>query len=240
MTSLNNPFFSIIMPVYNGAATIERTISAIVAQDFDDWELLIMDSCSNDATAEIIGKYALDQRIKHIVEKDKGIYDGMNKGLERSSGKWMYFTGCDDHFYNKYILSSIHNRIKERPDLMVIYGKVKFQHSGKEYDRDFDLYRLSYKNICHQAIFYQNLLFEKIGNYNLKYPLHADWDLNLRWIDREPSLFINETIAFYNETGASSTSLEDFSHDLPNRVKDELKLRSFSARLRYVFQKIRS
>lgn len=241
MTSLNNPFFSIIMPVYNGAATIDKTIRSIVEQDFKDWELLILDSCSTDDTGEILAGYVSDTRIKHLVEKDKGIYDGMNKGLEQARGKWIYFTGCDDYFISNDTLNKIYDTIRDHSDRTVIYGKVQFQNSGREYDRDFDLYRLSYKNICHQAIFYSRSIFEKYGNYSSEFPLLADWEFNIRWMDEAPSLYIDEVIASYNELGASGIQNDArFRERLPHLIKKALRTRSFKSRLRFYKQKLLS
>lgn len=92
------PFISIIMPTYNCEKYIERSISAIYVQSFNDWELLVVDDCSTDRTPELVRKWEeKDSRISLIrKEKNSGPGDAKNIGLSKARGKYISFCDADD------------------------------------------------------------------------------------------------------------------------------------------------
>jgi len=106
-----NPFFSIIIPTYNSSATISVALNSIIKQSYQNFEVIIVDGLSNDNTISIISQFQ-DDRIKIFSEKDKGVYDAMNKGINYANGKWIYFMGSDDYFYDNTILFYISNKLK--------------------------------------------------------------------------------------------------------------------------------
>ncbi|NJL12522.1 MAG: glycosyltransferase [Microscillaceae bacterium] len=89
------PKISIVTPSYNQGQYIEEAILSVIGQNYPNLEYIIIDGGSTDNTIEIIKKYE-----KHITywvsEKDKGIYDAMNKGIDVATGEWIYFLGTDD------------------------------------------------------------------------------------------------------------------------------------------------
>lgn len=202
---------SIIIPVFNSGKTIAACLDSIIQQEFDGVEVLIVDGLSNDNSLDIVRAYQ-DKHdwIRLISEKDDGIYDAMNKGVRNASGAWLYFLGSDDVLHSNNVLKSIFGKsdLSEKYDL--IYGNVIFKHSGKRYDGKFDAYRLIEKNICHQAIFYRKELFEKIGLYQTKYIVLADYVFNiLCFSDRSVRKhYIDTSIAIYNEKGFSSNCFD--------------------------------
>lgn len=85
-----NPLFSIITVSYNAEATIGRTLGSIDEQTFTDYEHLVVDGASTDATTALVEKAANPAR-KLISEPDKGLYDAMNKGISRTDGQYLIF-----------------------------------------------------------------------------------------------------------------------------------------------------
>ena len=167
---------SIIIVVYNGAATISHAIDSVMAQTYKELELIVIDGGSTDGTIEILQNYSYSNLFWKS-EPDKGVYDAMNKGIQKASGEWIYFLGCDDSFYKEDVLENIFKERKyEYADL--IYGNVL--KNGQEYDGEFDKNKIVEINICHQGIFYKTSIHERIGSYNLNYKIFADWDFNLR------------------------------------------------------------
>src|SRR2546422_844446 len=104
------PIFSIILPTFNSAAQIATALESILNQTFNDFEILVLDGCSGDNTIEIAKSYK-DTRIRIWSEKDEGIYDAMNKGIEKATGKWLYFLGSDDELYNNAILEKVFHKV---------------------------------------------------------------------------------------------------------------------------------
>ena len=198
---------SIIIVVKNGANTIEESILSVINQDYNDKELIIVDGVSTDGTMSIIMKYRKAISIL-ISEPDKGIYDAMNKGILASNGEWIYFLGSDDKLYEKSTLNKVFSN--EITGFEVIYGNVKFQHSGEIYDGEYNFDKLCLRSPCHQAVFYRRYLFDKFGYFNTQYKTASDYMLHVRTFCAGVKWgFINQIIAEYNEEGASSISKND-------------------------------
>lgn len=199
-------FFSIIIPTYNSAKTICATIDSILMQQFKDFELLIVDGISSDNTKDLVQGYK-DERISFFSEKDKGVYDAMNKGIKYSKGKYLYFIGSDDKLFDKDVLQTVFYSLSSEP-VDIIYGNSMLL-SNNELDAgvEMNLERLLFKqNINHQAIFYSQECFSKLGKYNLKYPILADWDFNIRCF-MHPDLkikYLGNTVAIYNDLNGLS------------------------------------
>lgn len=213
LKQVNTPFFSIIIPTFNAAKTLSTCLDSILNQACTNFEILLIDGCSTDDTLFIIKKYVAlaNANIKWISEIDKGIYDAMNKGIKLAKGEWLYFLGSDDQLYSIDVLYKIYDCLNENKKLDVIYGDVYSTRFNGIYDGEFNIEKIFTKNICHQAIFYKKNIFKKMGNYNIKYKVFADWDFNLRWfqskkINRE---YINIICAEYADGGYSSVNNKD-------------------------------
>jgi glycosyltransferase involved in cell wall biosynthesis len=209
----NPPKISIITPTFNAAATIAACIESVAEQTYPAKEHWIIDGVSTDDTMTIVQQYAaVYPHIRYVSEKDKGIYDAMNKGIALSEGEWLYFLGADDTFYNNQVLENIPY---QQDQVQVIYGDVlmPLDHNNDFstayiYGSNFDYQLIQQKNICHQSIFYRREIFHLFGSYNLKYKFYADWDFNLKWMlsGSVRSIYINRTIAKYSRNGISSRS----------------------------------
>jgi glycosyltransferase involved in cell wall biosynthesis len=173
-----SPFFSIIIPTFNSAKTLQSALNSILAQTFSDLEILIIDGISKDDTLNIVKENAeKDKRIRFISEKDDGIFDAMNKGIKLSQGEWLYFLGSDDRLYKPSILNAVFENLRNT-EYNFFYGNIL--SSRGVYGGQSDEAKILRKNISHQAIFYKKNIFRRIGNYDTKYKTHADWDFNIR------------------------------------------------------------
>ncbi len=196
--------FTIIIPTYNSENTLSNSIDSILKQTFTDFEILIMDGVSTDKTVEIAKSYN-DSRIIVHSEKDKGIYDAMNKGIQLAKGNWLIFLGSDDKLFDANVLSKV-AKIIFANTYDVIYGDVYSTRFNGRYDGEFGEDKILKKNICHQAIFFNKSVFKKVGNFDLNYKVYADWDHNLRWmlnpkIDKK---YVDIVISDYADGGFSS------------------------------------
>ncbi len=206
MTFKKAPLFSIIIPAYNSGTTLSVALDSIANQTFENWEVLIIDGFSTDHTIGIAEKYQKRfSNIKIFSEKDKGIYDAMNKGIDLARGDWLYFMGSDDFLYENTTLEQFLNH-KEIKNNDVVYGNVYSTRFNGVYDGEFIYSKLITKNICHQSIFFRKSVFKKIGNFNLKYESHADWHHNIRWFfsSKVLKLYVNQIITNYADGGFSS------------------------------------
>ena len=177
----------------------------------------MMDNLSSDDTVPIAKSYD-DSRIRISSEPDKGIYDAMNKGIKKSHGEWLYFLGSDDYLLNNTVLAQVNKLIPDKCD--VFYGDIEAPQLDKRHKGEWKIDDLEY-NRCHQAIFYNKSIFKKLDNYNLKYKILADQELNLRWfLNRHIlSVYYPVRIAHYSDMGFSSkASDQQFIDDFPYLV----------------------
>lgn len=116
---------SIIMPARNGEDTIVEAIRSIQAQDLEDWELLIVDDHSTDATAALVEERArLDPRILYSRNEGHGVSMARNQGLERARGEFITFLDADDLYYD-WALSARVAALRERPDRLAVHCETE-------------------------------------------------------------------------------------------------------------------
>ena len=205
--------FSIVTVCFNEVETIERTIQSVLAQDYQDVEYLVIDGGSNDGTVELAEKYTGDG-ITLISEKDNGIYDAMNKALNLASGDILYFLNADDYFYDNNVLSFAAECFEHDQTVEILSGKIMFFNTpiinGKHYHRDNFLFKNKlelYKNPNgQQCIFSRKFIFDKIGNFNLAYPLCADYEWLIRAINNNTNIhFVDRYFSNVDYQGVSYT-----------------------------------
>ncbi|MBS1663149.1 MAG: glycosyltransferase [Bacteroidetes bacterium] len=203
------PYLTIIIPTYQAEKTLQASLDSVLSQDFRDLEILVMDGGSKDRTIEIVQAAAAeDPRIRLVSERDKGVYDAMNKGVRQARGTWLFFLGSDDFLFEPTTLSTVFPGYE---DADFIYGNVVGDSYKGAYDGQFDYAKLLSRNISHQAIFYRRTLFDRFEAYDLRYKGYADWELNIR-LFRDESVrrrYIGGIIARFGPFGLSSR------HDVP-------------------------
>jgi glycosyltransferase involved in cell wall biosynthesis len=199
---MQQKLFSIITPTYNSGRKLEKTIRSVLSQNKDIYEYIILDGCSTDETASVAAKYATE--ITFVSEKDEGVYDAMNKGIDLASGKYLYFLGAGDTLKTN-ILERIAPRMPH-DELTFVYGNVYMVDRGVIYDGEFDKAKLRKYNICHQAVFYERAIFETVGRYELRFEVLADYVFNVKcfWNDRVQKKYIGYVIANFEGGGLSS------------------------------------
>jgi glycosyltransferase involved in cell wall biosynthesis len=212
MELIDNVKISVITVTFNAVDVLEQTILSVLNQSFKNIELIIIDGKSSDGTVELINKYS--DMITLVSEPDKGIYDAMNKGVKIATGDWIYFLGAGDILLN--VLHKILPHLKARNT--IYYGDVYKLDELKIYDGEFSPFKFAVKNICHQSIFYPSMVFKRY-EFDLKYRLQADYDLNLKcYGDKQIHyVYVPALIAAYDGDGMSANIL-----DIPF-FKDKLK-----------------
>jgi glycosyltransferase involved in cell wall biosynthesis len=200
------PLISVIIPTFNAAKTLKDTLDSVINQDYGNKEIWLIDGVSTDNTLEIICDYAASYAYIHWQsEKDKGIFDAMNKGIGLARGEWLYFLGADDVLYTHDVFSKIFGTsLPIAHD--IIYGNAWLASKGQVYAGEFSIDRITKENICHQAMFYHKRVFEKYPRYIIEYKAFADWYLNMQCFG-DTTLriqYIDCIIANYNEYGFSA------------------------------------
>jgi glycosyltransferase involved in cell wall biosynthesis len=176
------PVLSVITIVYNNARDIERTLLSVLNQTYDAIEYIVVDGASNDGTLEIIKRHE-GHIAKLISEKDKGIYDAMNKGLSLATGDYVIFMNSGDEFYAPDTVAKV---FATAPDADIYYGETEMVNDERESlgqrrhkaPAKFNWRSFKYgMSVSHQAIYIRRSLVEP---YDPRYQLSADID----WIIR--------------------------------------------------------
>ena len=178
---------TIITVCLNAADTIDKTLKSIISQSFKNIELIIFDGKSEDNTVDIIKKYK-DNIAFFQSAKDDGVYDAMNRALEKASGDYVLFFNAGDTFCSEDVLENAMKVISENADYDFVFGWSKCIDKNAVCTRTdkYDNYKnktfFANNNICHQAIFYKRSLFsnDKYDTQNFK--IYADWDFNVRCV----------------------------------------------------------
>lgn len=231
-----NPNISIITVCFNAEKTIEATILSVINQKYSKHEFIIIDGKSPDATLNTVNRYS--EHINVIIsEPDNGIYDAMNKGIKLAKGDWIYFLGADDQLFDSNILESV-STVLTSTKAAIVYGNVLKTPSQITYDGRFNAFKMIYKNICHQAIFYNKSVFDKMGLFDTKYSINADWEFNFKCLlsNQIKFQYIPFTIAYFNEEGASG-NIEDKAYEI--RRKDFIQQLPLWAKICFHYRKTR-
>lgn len=217
------PQLTIIIPTLRAERTLQAVLDSVLCQEFQHFEIIIMDSVSGDNTLAIARANAQrDDRIRIFSEPDKGVYDAMNKGIEKARGQWILFLGSDDRLHDEKVLQSFFS-VHDHQDFDLVYGNVVGPGFKGVYDGEFSFEKLLHRNICHQAIFYKKSLFGLIGFFTVHYKGYGDWDLNIRCFkdDRVRVRYIDLLVAYFGPGGISSRYDIPFLHEvmIPEKLR---------------------
>ena len=244
----NNPLITIITVCKNSELTIEKTIKSIIDQDYQNIEYIIIDGKSDDKTMSIVEKYKENIKIA-ISEKDKGIYDAFNKGLNLANGDLIGFVNSDDTL-TKNALSMLVKYHNNYPDIDFIFGSVKKKWGVVHGYRPWMIYLSWGFYSSHSTGFYiKKEAAKKIGNYNLKYKCSADYDYFYRMIVHQKLKGIGtkkkDLFGVFNSGGYSS-KINFFDHlcectkiRIDNKQNKFVVLLTFILKFLYNINKIR-
>lgn len=234
---MNNPMFSIITITYNSEKTVERTIKSVLAQTCKDYEYIIVDGASKDSTIDIVKKYEplFEGRMKWKSEPDKGIYNAMNKGIERSSGEIMGIVNSDDwiepnalsfisdianncdNLNNSVFCASMMFHYENGSELLYHANENKFWIGAKRYSLN--------RGLFHPAMYVPKAVYERYGLFDERIFVSADIDFIFRCFDAGVNFIFKDVLVCHMTDGGASNkiSLDIFKHDwsifLSNRGK---------------------
>jgi glycosyltransferase involved in cell wall biosynthesis len=205
----NNPLVSIVTICYNLEDQIEKTLNSVLNLDSNFFEYVIIDGGSTDRTLEIIELYKIkfEERsisFRLVSEKDKGIYDAMNKGVKMARGKWVNILTGGDQFHPDFSLNRLFNSPKNNT---IYFGKSITYFKGytkvryKNFNTDTENWFFNYMP-NHQAVFIPEVFFMK-NEYDLN--LHFSSDTHyLRKAFSELDYVQSDEIVSYFELGGVS------------------------------------
>jgi glycosyltransferase involved in cell wall biosynthesis len=193
IVSLNTKFFFL------------KTIKSIISQSYKNKEIIVVDGNSADGTIEIINKIKKNFS-KVIIEKDKGIYDAMNKGSHLAQGEWTMFLNSGDTFHNNQVLTKIFKKSLMNKD--IIYGDTVVKYKNIKYLVPSSTFckTTSIMPFCHQSAIVRTDIIKR-NKFSLKYKFSSDFDFFLSCFVRKKIFYnLNLTIATVLAQGLSDNS----------------------------------
>lgn len=217
---------SIITATYNSADTIGDTLRCIQLQDYHNIEHIIMDGASKDNTLDIVKAFPHVSKV--ISEKDKGIYDAMNKGIQQASGDVIGILNSDDVYASNDVLSLVAKTF-ENPAVQATYADLEFvsRDNLDKVVRKWKAGNYSKKSFYygwmppHPTFFVRKEVYEKVGLFNTNLGSAADYELMLRILLKNniPASYINRVIIKMRMGGVSTGSI---ANRLKANQKDRL------------------
>jgi len=239
---------AILMSTYNGEKYLKEQIESLLNQTYKNIEYIIVDGKSSDGTLAVVEKYKqdFDNRLIVVSEKDNGIYDAMNKGIDIASGQIIGIINSDDYYEVNAVeeIVNAYEADKSNP-LSVYYG-------GTAMVRDGVINRIAYSNhekleeemITHPSCFVTKQVYEQLGKFDLQYSCVADYDFMIRLKRSGKVSFIplkkhisNFTMGGMSSTGKAYIDLIHLRMNYKMISKIDGNIRIFKARLAEWMQK---
>lgn len=201
----NTMRISVVTIVYNCVNTLEKTIQSVLSQTYSEIEYIIIDGQSDDGTMELIKKY--ETFISKIIsERDKGISDAFNKGIQYCTGEYLIFLNAGDTFSDNQVISQAVRELEKQP-VDILFYKVRVSNKifipAEKYNND----EIRIWNDCqvpHQGAFIHQNVFKNIGGFLVTLKIRMDFEFFARCRKLQYShKYIPSVIIDYEEGGTS-------------------------------------
>jgi glycosyltransferase len=211
----NKDKVSIITIVYNNVKYVSDCINSVLSQSYENIEYIVIDGGSDDGTVEVVQEQKRGDNFTFISEKDEGLYDALNKGIEMATGDIIGILHSDDIFFDNEVIERITKAFNDsQSDLVYANGifvdrekpdRIKRIYSSNKFKKWY----LNFGWIpLHTSIYVKRDVFEKFGLYSLDYSIASDYDISLRWFlnDRIKKHFLNDYVVKMRLGGKSTTA----------------------------------
>ena len=238
---------TVITATYNSARTISHTCESIRAQNYRDLEHIIVDGCSTDGTLEQISKY-LGDGAKVYSQRDSGIHDALNRGINLASGDVVGFLHSDDFFPSSDVLEEV-ARVFEDPSIDMCFGDLAYVAAidtsrvvRRWRSGDFGRSKLKYGWMPPHPTLYVRREILREHQFNLDYRISADYDAMLRLLVHEKFkvAYLQKELVHMRVGGASNKSVKSLLCKMKEdaRVIDSNKIGGWGTLLAKNFRKI--
>ena len=209
---------SIVTATFNSAKTVKDTFDSVLAQTYNDIEYIVVDGLSKDNTLDIIKEYEpkFNGKMRYISEKDRGIYDAMNKGIALATGDVVGILNSDDFYYDNNVVEDIAKEFCEN-DVDCVYGNLIFvdanetnkvvrtwigtQHKNRAFQKGW--------HPAHPTFYAKREYFDTLGGFDITFDVSADFELMLRFIEKHKlkNKYMNRTFIKMRVGGESTGSI---------------------------------
>ena len=201
--------FSVITVVKNDKYKILKTINSVKSQIFKDYEYIVVDGKSTDGTSQIIKKNLRKNKYnKHILKKDKNLYQALNHGIKKSKGEYIVILHSGDLFYNTNTLNKISENIKKNDAISgnILYKKrdkvIRFWNYEIKKFNKFSAFK-----VAHTSLVVKRSIIKRINGYDSQYNISSDTDfiLKLSSVKKLKFKYLNEIFVIMESGGLSNS-----------------------------------
>lgn len=201
---------SIVLPTYNGSRFLARALESIQRQTHRNWELLLQDDCSTDATPEIIARFsASDPRIKpRRNDVNLRLPRSLNAGFSRASGAFLTWTS-DDNEFRPEALEAMLDALRRHPEAGLVYADMTYISDDDQVLERWtapEPGRIGSDNVVAGCFLYRREVRDAVGDYDDRWRLVEDWDYWLRVSNRFPLIVLNRDLYLYRRHAGSLTA----------------------------------
>lgn len=223
---MNNIAVSVIIPMYNASKYIEKTIKSVICQDFNDFEIVIVDDGSDDDSLNMVKNFLFNESIPYIIEsqKNSGVSSARNRGIKLSNGEYIIFMDDDDYISPKHISNLYNKIIDEKTDLSFTYlaktdenGNILTSMDSYNSIRDKDILTskdlIKLEMLMEIPFYFVQIMYKKeiIEQYHIEFDeskiYGEDTEFALKVLTHAKKIGISKEFSyFYNQRGGSATS----------------------------------
>ena len=217
--------FTIITPTLNSEKYILECLESVHGQKGNfDIEHIIVDGISTDSTLSIVNDFKVKSNacIRVVVERDKNMYDAINKGLSRMTGDIWAVLNSDDKYAHENVLESVLVMFSQNSDIGVVFGQLDVIDEDGEFIKRIFIPKFSIKDLINvekcifirqPATFIRKDVFEKIGYFNDSYRFASDYDYMIRLALSTKCKFLNTPVTLFRRH-ENSYSVQDNDQNL--------------------------
>lgn len=235
------PLFSIVTICLNDIENLKKTVSSVKAQNFEDYEYIVVDGGSTDGSVEYLRGVSPNH---FISEPDDGIFFAMNKALDMCTGEYICFMNAGDVFYDENVLMNVSKQIKKYSYVCLFYGDVIVPMDLRYFSRQpskltkFILYRTT--GVCHQACFLRRKIYREAGGFDLAFKYKGDREFLTRIIVEQkiPYKHLDLVIVKYKGGGFSELNIK-YAHKeieiIRQKYFSSVEVRFYSIRVTFLY-----
>ena len=210
---------SIITINRNNAAGLEKTLQSVLSQTRTDFEYVVVDGASTDASVDVVKRLApaFGDRLKWVSEPDKGIYNAMNKGIRIAEGEYIEILNSGDCLAAPDVVEKMFAAVEKEGHPSILYGNMLKDfpdgrvHRDKGFaGEDITLLSLYIGTLNHSPAYIRRSLFDKYGPYDESLKIDSDWKWYLQAIvfGEEKPVYADIDVTLFDMTGISETNKE--------------------------------
>lgn len=239
---------SIVTATFNSGGTVRDTLESVLGQTFCDYEHLIIDGGSSDDTLDIVREYEprYNGRLRWISERDRGIYDAMNKGIAMATGDVVGILNSDDFYTSTNVLAQVAEAMQDAT-VDAVYGDVHYVNDGDlskctRYYSSAGFRRWKMRlgwMPAHPSFYCRRLVYERYGAFDLSFKIGADFEnlLRLIYVHRINTRYLPLDFVTMRQGGASTSGLKSHRQILNDHLrayrKNNVNSNIFLESLRY-------